>query len=64
MKHVSVFLWQGLPSSIKVKLPTRQQAYFEGLQDPQNNPRAITLTGREQGAIDANKRDALRRGGR
>jgi len=64
MKHVSVFLWQGLPPSIKMKLPTKQQAYFEGLQDPHHHPRAITLTGREQGERDATKRDALRRGGR
>lgn len=64
MKHVSVFLWQGLPSSIKLKLPTKQQAYFDGLQEPTNHPRAITVTGRAQGERDAAKRDALRRGGR
>lgn len=64
MKHVSVFLWQGLPSTIRNRLSTVPQPFFPGLADATNHRGSITVTGQKQGQIDSNKRDALRRGGR
>jgi hypothetical protein len=63
MKHISVFLWQGLHPSIKVRLTTAPQKFFPGLQDPQNHAGAITIIPRAQSLKDADKRDALKRGG-
>lgn len=63
MKHVSVFLWQGLHPSIKVRLTTVPQKFFPGLQDPVNHSGSITIIPRKQAQEDADKRDALKRGG-
>ena len=43
MKHVSVFLWQGLHPSIKLRLTTAPQKFFPGLQAPSNNTGSVTI---------------------
>lgn len=63
MKHVSVFLWEGLHPSINVRLTTVPQKFFPGLQDPQNHAGGITIIPRAKAQEDADKRDALKRGG-
>lgn len=63
MKHVSVFLWQGLHPSIRLRLSTAPQKFFPGLQSPSNHTGAITVTGKEQGQADTDRRDAIKRGG-
>lgn len=63
MKHVSVFLWQGLHPSIKQRLTSAPVKFFPGLQTPVPRKGSITLTGAEQGAADAHRRDAIKRGG-
>jgi hypothetical protein len=63
VKHISVFLWQGLHSSIRNRLTTVPQPFFEGLQDPTNQRGSITIIPRAQSVKDADKRDALKRGG-
>ena len=62
MKHVAIWLAEGLPSSVKAKLPTHQQKFFKGLQDPYNS-RGISIPSREQDQRDTDKRQALKRGG-
>lgn len=63
MKHVSVFLWQGLHPLIKQRLTTVPQKFFPGLQAPTNHAGSITIIPRKQSQQDADKRDALKRGG-
>jgi hypothetical protein len=63
MKHISVFLWQGLHPSIKVRLTTAPQKFFPGLQDPENQRNSITIIPRAQSLKDADNRDAIKRGG-
>jgi hypothetical protein len=63
MKHVSVFLWQGLHPSIKLRLSTAPQKFFPGLQEPQNHAGSITIIPRAQALKDADNRDAIKRGG-
>lgn len=63
MKHVSVFLWQGLHPSIKLRLSTVPQKFFPGLQAPENHASSITIIPRAQAQQDADNRDAIKRGG-
>lgn len=63
MKHISVFLWQGLHPTIRNRLTTVPQPFFPGLQDPKNHAGSITIIPRKQAQEDADKRDALKRGG-
>lgn len=63
MKHVSVFLWQGLHSTIRNRLTTVPQPFFPGLKDAENHTGGITIIPRAQYLGDVAKRDALKRGG-
>lgn len=63
MKHVSVWLWQGLPATIRNRLTTVPQPFFKGLQDPKNHAGGITIIPRVQSLKDADKRDSIKRGG-
>jgi hypothetical protein len=57
------FSWQGMNPSIKVRMTTVPQKFFPGLQDPQNQRNSITIIPRAQSLKDADKRDAIKRGG-
>lgn len=63
MKHVSVWLWQGMHSSIRNRLTTVPQKFFPGLKAPENHAGSITIIPRVQAQADTDKRDALKRGG-
>ena len=55
------FNWQGPPLSKRITKPT-QTPLFNGLRSPTNHKGGIVITDMHQGAADAAKRQAIKRG--
>ena len=57
----SSFDFSGPPLTKRITKPT-QTPLFNGLRSPTNHRGSIVVTGAIQGAIDADRRDAIKRG--
>ena len=55
------FNWQLAPRQTTNNRNPQQTPLFNGLRKPTNHAHNITVVGREQGAKDAHRRDAIKR---